>query len=392
VSLTDREGCAVDDVTRLLGDLVSIPSVNPMGRPMAGPEVLETRLSAYLEDWFGRNDVPFRRQTVSPGRDNLLARFESPGSRRTILFDVHQDTVPTDGMTIPPFEPRIDGGRLYGRGSCDIKGGMAAMLTAVARLCRERPRGAASVILACTVDEEFTHTGSSRLAASGLGAELAVVAEPTLLDLVNTHKGALRWKIRSRGVACHSSTPRQGKNAIYLMGRVLAALAEYAEVLARSSPDPLLGPPSLSVGRIEGGQSVNVVPDWCEIEIDRRLIPGEDPRQALERARTFLGERLDSMDDVEFDAPWLNMPALAPNLGDWAGPLIGAVKKATGREPGVIGVPYGTDAGPLGAGGLPCVVFGPGDIAQAHTRDEWVEIEQVQLATESYFEIARALG
>src|SRR3954452_17866576 len=181
-----------------------------MGRAMTGPEVLETRLGAYLEDWFGRHEIPVSRQPVLPGRDNLLARFESTGSRRTILFDGHQDTVPTDGMTIDPFAPRIDGGRLYGRGSCDIKGGMAAMLVAVARLCRERSPGAASVVLACTVDEEFTHTGSSHLAASAHGADLAVVAEPTLLDLVHCHKGALRWKIRAGGIACHSSTPHLG--------------------------------------------------------------------------------------------------------------------------------------------------------------------------------------
>ena len=184
----------MDDLTRLLCDLVSIPSVNPMGRALSGRDVLETRLSRYLEDWFADHDIACRRQPIAPGRDNLLADYRSSDSRRTILFDVHQDTVPTDGMTIEPFVPRIDEGRLYGRGSCDVKGGMAAMLMALARLCRERPRSAASVIMACTVDEEFTHTGSSRLAESRLGADLAVVAEPSGLDLVHCHKGALRGR------------------------------------------------------------------------------------------------------------------------------------------------------------------------------------------------------
>jgi acetylornithine deacetylase/succinyl-diaminopimelate desuccinylase family protein len=382
----------VDDLTRLLCDLVSIPSVNPMGRALSGSDLLETRLSHYLDAWFAERGIACRRQTVAPGRDNLLAEFRSSSSERTLLFDVHQDTVPTDGMTIDPFLPRIDEGRLYGRGSCDVKGSMAAMLVALARLCRERPTGAASVILACTVDEEFTHSGSSRLAETRLGADLAVVAEPSGLDLVHCHKGALRWKIRTRGVACHSSTPDLGVNAIYRMGLVLVKLAEYACVLFQAASDPILGPPSLSVGRIEGGQSVNVVPDWCEIEVDRRLIPGESPSQALEQTRKFLLERLGSLEGIEFADPWTVMPPLAPNLGEWVGRLKGAVKAATGREPNVVGVPYGTDAGPLGALGMPCVVFGPGDIAQAHTKDEWIELDQVRQAAEAYYQIALDLG
>ncbi len=275
---------------------------------------------------------------------------------------------------------------------CDIKGGMAAMLVAVARLCRERPPRAASVVLACTVDEEFTHTGSSHLAGTAHGADLAIVAEPTMLDLVHCHKGALRWKIRTLGVACHSSTPHLGVNAIYRMGRVLDALVAHAGALATARPDPIVGPPSLSVGRIEGGQSVNIVPDWCEIEIDRRLIPGEEPRQALEQVQAFLAERLGSLEGIDFAEPWVNLPPLVPRLEPFLAPLSEAVARVTGRKPQVMGVPYGTDAGPLGASGLPCVVFGPGNIAQAHTCDEWVELDQVRMAADAYYEIAVALG
>ena len=382
----------MNDLTRLLGDLVAIPSVNPMGRALSGPEMLETRLSAYLENWFSDQGIPCQRQPVAPGRDNLLARVDLPGARRTLLFDVHQDTVPTDGMTIGPFVPRVEGGRMYGRGACDIKGGMAAMLTAVARLARDRPAHAASVILACTVDEEFTHTGSSKLGQADLGVDLAIVAEPTRLDLVHCHKGALRWRIRTRGVACHSSTPELGVNAIYRMSHVLTALIEYADMLDETTSDPLVGPPTLSVGRIEGGQSVNTVPDWCEIEIDRRLIPGEDPAEALADVRSFVSNWLGSTEGVEFGDPWVSMPALVPRAEKWLGPIQEVVARVRGTEPNVVGVPYGTDAGPLGASGLPCLVFGPGNIAQAHTRDEWVELEQVAQAAEAYYEIACALG
>jgi acetylornithine deacetylase/succinyl-diaminopimelate desuccinylase family protein len=382
----------VDDVTRLLSALVAIPSINPMGRSLAGPEYFETRLADYLEAWFGELGVHCERQPVAPGRDNLLARYDAPDARRLILFDVHQDTVPADGMTIAPFVPDIIGGRLFGRGSCDVKGSMAAMLSAFARLVRERPPGSASVLLACTVDEEFTHVGSSRLAEMPHGADLAIVAEPTLLNLVHCHKGALRWKIRTRGVACHSSTPHLGVNAIYRMGQMLDLLQNYAGKLAASKPDPILGPPTLSVGRIEGGQSVNVVPDWCEIDVDRRLIPGEDAAVALETVRELARLLFDEPDSVEMSQPWVHMPALAPQAADWIEPLSRAVEQATGHRPQVMGVPFGTDAGPLSAAGTPCVVFGPGDIAQAHTKDEWIELEQVRLAAQAYFQIAVDLG
>ncbi len=285
----------LDAVTRLLSDLVAIPSVNPMGRPLTGEGYLEGAMSDYLEGWFASLGVSVERQVVSPGRTNLIARYDSPKGRRTLLFDAHQDTVPVDGMTIDPFAPVLEAGKLYGRGACDIKGGMASMLTAFARLVRERPADSASVIMACTVDEEFTHTGSSRLADGHHGADLAIVAEPTRLDIVNRHKGAVRWKVRTRGVACHSSTPNLGQNAIYAMAKVVSALEEYAGVLANSTPDPVLGPPSLSVGRIEGGISFNVVPDWCEVDIDRRVIPGERVADCPGQAREFLASRLGSL-------------------------------------------------------------------------------------------------
>jgi acetylornithine deacetylase len=382
----------------LLSDLVAIPSVNPMGRGLAGPGVLEAGMTDYLERYFASLGVPWQRQTVSPGRDNLIARYEAPGARMTLLFDAHQDTVPTDGMTIAPFSPTIDAGRLYGRGACDIKGGMAAMLVAFARLVRERPGGSASVIMACTVDEEFTHTGASRLADSELGADLAIVAEPTRLALVDCHKGAVRWKVGVKGVACHSSTPELGVNAIYRMARVVSTLAEHAATLAKSAPHPVLGPPSLSVGRIHGGVSVNVVPDWCEIEVDRRVNPGESTARALDQVRADLCGRLEGEDPgawIEFAPPFVNMPALDPataTAAGWQERVRDALAPVLGRRPALCGVPYGTDAGPLGAAGMACLVFGPGDIAQAHTRDEWIDLDQLRLAANAYYQIARALG
>src|SRR5262249_21458603 len=150
-----------------------------------------------------------------------------------------------DNMTIDPFGARIDNGRLYGRGACDIKGGMASMLGAFARVVRDKPKGAANVIMACTVDEEFTFLGVQRL-VKDLRANFAIVAEPTQLQIVQAHKGVARWHVITAGRSCHSSSPEKGVNAIYQMGRLLTAIEQYAQQLQQSRHDPLLGPPTLS--------------------------------------------------------------------------------------------------------------------------------------------------
>lgn len=385
----ESESRFVDEVVKLLADLVSIPSVNPMGEDVSGSEYLETATTAYLERWFSDRGIETVRDRIAPGRDNLIVRFDSTGSRTTILFDAHQDTVPVNGMTIDPFTPRIEQGVMYGRGSCDVKGGLAAMAVAVARLHRERPSGAASVVVACTVDEEFTHLGSSRLAENKGFFDLAIVAEPTRLNIVHSHKGAIRWKIHAHGVACHSSTPRLGSNAIYLMAKVVAALSDHADSIERTIVDPILGPATLSVGRIEGGRSVNVVPDRCSIEIDRRAIPGENPDRCVELARSAIREALtaEEFQALSFDPPWISLPPLAPVGTDRAAAILTkTVERVTGRTPSVEGAPYGTDAGPLSAAGTPCLVFGPGDIARAHTKNESIELDQVRAASEIYYQ------
>jgi acetylornithine deacetylase len=376
------------ETTRLLSDLVRLPSVNPMGRPAQGPEFYEHRVTDYLERFFRELGVPWERQTVAPLRDNLVARCDVPGAVRTLVFEAHQDTVPTDNMTIDPFGGNVEGGRLYGRGACDIKGGMAAMLSAFARVVRERPRGAANLVMACSVDEEHTMLGVLGLANSGLKADGAVVAEPTGLDIVHTHKGLTRWLVVTPGRACHSSRPEQGVSAIYRMGRLLVAAERYAERLRASRTDPLLGPPTLSVGRIEGGTSVNTVPDWCRIEVDRRLLPDEDPAAALAHFLDSL--RAEAGPDVPFtcDAPAMSLTGLSPAGSEDLVRRLGAAIDAVCRSHAVRGVPYGTDAATLSAAGIPAVVFGPGDIAQAHTRDEWVSLAEVEQAAEILYRLA----
>lgn len=376
------------ETTKLLADLVALPSLNPMGRTVSGDQWYEYRVTAYLEQFFRDLGVPYERQTVAPKRDNIIGRFESGGAGKTLMLEVHQDTVPVDNMIIDPFGAKIENGKLYGRGACDIKGGMAAMAAAFARLVREKPAKAKNVILACSVDEEHTFTGITKIVESGIKADMAIVAEPTQLDIVHAHKGVTRWHLATAGRACHSSAPEQGINAIYRMGHVLVGIEKYAERLRNSRRDPLLGPPTLSVGRIGGGTSVNTVPDRCTIEVDRRIIPGEDPDKAPEDLLNFLRSEHGIDFPIECEVPWMSLPALSPDLsGDLVKELGSVLDQIRGTHQ-VHPVPYGTDASSLAQGGIPAVVFGPGDIAQAHTCDEWIDLDQVAQAAEILFEFA----
>lgn len=384
------------DPIPLLKDMVSIPSVNPMGRDLVGEEYLETKLSDYLEAHFRRENIPCERVAVAPGRTNILARCDNPASPLTVLMDAHQDTVPVDGMVIPPYEPRMEHGKLYGRGSCDIKGGGAAMLAAFTRLTKEKPARRPNVVLSLTVDEEATSLGINHLVeqmTSGSSVyrllpqppDVSVIAEPTELDIVVAHRGAVRWRIHTAGRACHSSKPYEGVNAIYRMAQVIAHLERYAAELPGSKPPHRLsGPATLSVGLISGGLSVNVVPDHCVIDIDRRVIPGEDKDQVIQDVKNYLQSKVDF--EITFDPPFIASPALDDDLnGPWSDRMLETIARCVGPRK-KIGVAYGTHASRIAAAGHPAFVFGPGNIAQAHTKDEWVDVEQVRHAAEVYYQ------
>jgi acetylornithine deacetylase len=238
------------------------------------------------------------------------------------------------------------------------------------------------------VDEEHTFLGVQHLMASGVRADWAVVAEPTGLAVVRAHKGVIRWQIDTAGVACHSSRPDQGVNAVYRMARLVCGIEEYARQLQARRIDPLLGPATLSVGMIHGGVSPNTVPDRCRIEIDRRLLPGEKPLDAPADLDAFL--RAYPGVDFPFTAtdPRLACPPLKPDGSDELVRRLGrAIDGVVGRHE-VTAVPYGTDASTIAEAGVPAVVFGPGDIAQAHTKDEWVDLAQVEQAVEILFRFA----
>jgi acetylornithine deacetylase len=378
-------------LAELLSELVAIPSVNPMGRAVAEGEVYERRLTDFLAQWFSRIGLQTERQTVEPNRDNIVARLDGRPGAPVVLLDAHQDTVPVDGMTIDPFRPLIREGRLFGRGACDIKGGMAAMLGAVARLAAERPKTCPTVLMACTVNEEHGFSGAQKLcelwATNGRSIfprrpDVAIVAEPTELQIVVAHKGMVRWRCRTRGRAAHSSLPHLGDNAIFRMAQVLTVLARYhRDVLGQSAEHPLCGRPTLSVGTIHGGISVNTVPDVCTIEIDRRLLPEDHPATIYREVIDYLAREVDCPDSIEHLPSMMESRGLSDaKNGALAERLSIAVREVRGASQR-IGVPFGTNATAYGAH-FPTVVFGPGSIAQAHTADEWLALDQLEQASE----------
>lgn len=361
-----------------LADLVRIRSVNPAFEPDSS----EAELVAYTERFFREHGIETQLQEVFPGRSNLIARL--PGrTDRKLLFEAHADTVTTAGMTIPPFEPRIADGRLYGRGSCDTKGAIAALLHAAAAIRKEGPPPC-EIRIVIAVDEEHRFRGALK-AVEGIEAAGAVVSEPTDLRAVIASKGCLRWRIRTRGKAAHSSRPELGRNAIADMARVITALEDDRPRLAALS-DPWVGSPTLSVGVIEGGVQVNIVPEACTIEVDRRLIPGEEiPEVLAAYGKLVSGTGV----PASMDPPYLEDPPLGTPPDSAVAAAASRVLGEMGLDARPLGVPYGSDASKFSRAGIPSIIVGPGSIDLAHTAEESVPCEQVEQAFTFYLSMMR---
>ncbi|GAA4425158.1 M20 family metallopeptidase [Bremerella cremea] len=391
------------DVVQLTQRLVQVPSVNPMGHKVDQPEIqLEYRLGDLLEKIFQEIGVKYERMEVSPQRDNVVACL--PGSSdKIIVLEAHQDTVPVDGMTVAPFGANLVENRIYGRGACDVKGGMAMCLAVLSRLKEQPSEDMPTVLVACTVNEECGFTGARHLASVWKSGEsqlisklpdAVIVAEPTLMNVVVSHKGVVRWRCHAKGQAAHSSRPSVGDNAIYRMGDVLRAIREYEQtVLNTAEEQGVLGLPTISVGTVHGGVSVNTVPDRCTIEIDRRVLPGESQEAVRQEVIDFIASRIDAPEKVEHDPPYMSSPGLP--LADSNQELarrIADVASEFGVTSESMQVAYGTDSPAYFAIGVPSVVFGPGSLAQAHTKDEFIEIEQLYTATDVLEKLCRGFG
>ena len=356
---------------KLLAELIALPSVNPAFLPPRHPHAGEKDVADFLASVCARAGLEVEYQKVAPGRSNFIARLlPSQPIRQTILLAPHLDTVVANSTQ---FIPQRKGGRLYGRGACDTKGSVAAMLTALFELAaaKSRPRET-ELVFAGLVDEENAQLGSRALAASSFKADLSIVGEPTQLQVITAHKGSLWLELTTHGRAAHGAKPHLGKNAVHEMARIVDLLETTYATQLRKHRHSLLGTATVNVGRIAGGAQPNIVPDLCTIAVDRRLIPGETAATVhREIAGLLRAKKLSATIASAKLAPAVPLET-NPEL-----PLVRQFLQSAGQTK-TLGVDYFCDAAVLAAGGIPSVVFGPGDISQAHTADEWISLAELE--------------
>jgi acetylornithine deacetylase/succinyl-diaminopimelate desuccinylase-like protein len=356
---------------KLLRELVALPSVNPAFVAPGDARAGERNVAEFLAATAAQAGLEVSFQPVFRGRSNVFARLTPSGKmRRRILLAPHLDTVSAEESQ---FTPQKKGRRLFGRGASDAKGCVAAMMSVMCELANSRQRPAETEItFVGLVDEEHAQAGSRALAEKGFHADLAIVGEPTRLEVVTAHKGLLWLRLETRGKSAHGALPNLGRNAVHAMARIVDLLqTRYAAQLARKR-HPLLGSPTVNVGVISGGTQANIVPDECTIVVDRRTLPGESGANVWRELRNLLkahGLQAKCVDDKQ--APCLPLETNPKN------PLVKRFLHSVGqRRPA--GVHYFCDAAILAESGIPSIAFGPGDIAQGHTADEWISLDSLE--------------
>ena len=362
---------------RLLRDLVAIPSVNPMGREdLPADMVGEQRVAEYVCAALSRIGLD-ARLVGSAGRASVIAEARAGTRAQTLLVASHLDTVPVDGMEIDPFDPVIRDGRLYGRGSCDTKSGMAALLEALERVLA-RGTLTRNVIVVGESDEEYRSAGAYDVLADlgGRRPDWAIATEPTGLRLIHAHKGVVHARVRARGRACHSSDPAAGRNAIVLLARAILTIESSAQIFVER-PHPDLGAATLSIGVVRGGQAPNIVPDEAWLWVDRRTLPGESP-EAVKRELEDVLARAGLSDEVVVDSCREEKPPLGNAADSLAVQAMAGALRALDLESAPGTVAFGTDAGVFSREGIPSVVIGPGSIGLAHTAREFVPVDEVE--------------
>jgi acetylornithine deacetylase len=373
----------MDPLTKLVSDLVAINSINPDLVPGSPGEA---EIASFTADWLKYAGLEVYTHEPIPGRPNVVGVARGRGEGRSLMLNGHVDTVGAGGMP-DPFQPRIENGRLYGRGAYDMKGGLAACMAAAAAAVRLNLKG--DVILTAVMDEEFAGVGTLDI-LNHYRADAAIVAEFTELELVLAHRGFVWLEVETVGTAAHGSRPELGVDAIVKMGRVLVEIEQLDRRLRGTPSHKWLGSGSLHASLIEGGQELSSYPERCLLSVERRTIPGEEP----EAVEAELQEILDKLarEDPTFRATVrrrLERPPLeTPESENIIEVMKSAGIKVMGREPQLKGVPFWTDAASLWSAGIPSVLFGPSG-AGAHSVEEWVDLESVAVCAEVFTETAR---
>jgi acetylornithine deacetylase len=361
----------IDPCIDLLARLVSIDSVNPS---LVDGAAAETQVAAAIADHLRELGLEVHLQAVAPGRPNVIGVLDSGIPGPSLMFCGHTDTVGVEGMSAP-FTPSIRDGRLYGRGSQDMKGGVAAMIDA-ARLVRDHGLRRGRLIIAAVVDEEFASIGADALVKEWR-ADAAVVTEPTDLQIGIGHKGFAWFEIATVGRAAHGSRPRDGRDAILRMGRVLARLEGLDRTLQAGTVHPVMGTPSLHASIIEGGREWSVYPDHCVLQMERRTVAGESLAEVEREVSAILAQlrkedpEFESTMRVPFSRPPYETPPDTPLTA-----LLERCAVARGVRTVTQGLSFWTDAAILGEAGIPSVLFGPGG-AGLHSIEEYVHVADV---------------
>ncbi|MBN8998740.1 MAG: M20/M25/M40 family metallo-hydrolase [Rhizobiales bacterium] len=380
-----------DAAVELLQLIVSTPSVNPAffrdGDDLA--HFGEERLARALADWIERQGLQAELDFAEPGRPNLIVRVKGSSGGPRMLWEGHLDTVQVTGMTAP-FSPRIEGGRLYGRGAVDDGGCVAAFLLAMRAIAADPPPGDVDFVAAMA--EEFNYRGVLHHIARGEPYALGVAGEPTDLAVVRACKGTVRWFVDLRGRPAHTAKPHEGLSAVTAGRALLDAYDE--EMTARTAVHPLLGPPTLTCTAFEAGEGPNTVPSRARLRFDYRYLPTESGAAVYGRFKAIaegLAARFAGL-SVTVEPPFIDSSAMDVPEDSAIVREMSAVRAERGLTGLVLGVPYGSDATKMvNDAAIPTIVFGPGSIDQAHSLDEYVEIDQVVAAAQMLVALARRL-
>jgi acetylornithine deacetylase len=385
VGASDYPRAMRDELTDLASRLVAIDSVNPDLVPGGAGE---GEIARFVAAWCEDHGLETSVEEIAPGRWNVVAVARGSGGAKTLMLNAHMDTVGYAGMD-RGLEPRVEGGRLYGRGAYDMKSSLAALLLAGARAKELGLRG--DVVLTAVADEEVASIGTAAVAAS-LRADAAIVTEPTEERVALAHRGFVWLEVETIGRAAHGSLPHLGIDAIAKMGHILVGLEELDRTLRADPSHDLLGSGSLHASLVEGGVELSTYPDRCVLQAERRTIPGESAEAVAAEVQAIVDRAAAADPDVraEVRTTFVREPFEVDRDEAVVQSVLGHAAATLGREAEVVGVPFWADAAILSAAGIPTVVYGPVGEG-AHADVEWVDLESAARCGETYLAVAAEL-